>query len=570
MIAAIYARKSTEQTGVADEQKSVARQVDHARAYAVGKGWRIDDAAVYVDDGISGAEFANRPGFLRLMNGLKPRAPFQVLIMSEVSRLGREQIETAYALKQLSVAGVRCFSYLEDRELLMESATDKFLLGAVTFAADLEREKARQRTYDAMARKAHAGHVTGGRVFGYDNADVTHAGADGLARRSHVERRINDAEAVVVRRIFELCSKDYGVRGIAKALNEARALAPRAQGGRPRGWAPSSVRAVLYRELYRGVIVWNQTRKRTAWGLKHATDRPRTEWVQVPAPGLRIVPEALWIAAHARLADVRETYLRGSQGRLHGRPAFGGEAKYLLTGFARCGVCGGSIYAKSRSHGRQRAYFYGCTTHHLRGRTVCSNNVEVPMADVDDQLLAAIEGDVLQPAVLDRAIARAVQVLCQSDESPLATRCRLETEIRTVEIELVTLTAAIVAGGAVATLVQAIRDRETQRDVLKGALAGVERLTTQTPADVEREIRARLEDWRAMLRRNIPQGRQVLRKLLTTPLRFQPVDGALAFTGQAALGKVLAGFVSPDRAKSVASPTGLDDFCAPVAFTVAA
>jgi hypothetical protein len=31
MIAAIYARKSTEQSGVADEQKSVARQIEHAR-----------------------------------------------------------------------------------------------------------------------------------------------------------------------------------------------------------------------------------------------------------------------------------------------------------------------------------------------------------------------------------------------------------------------------------------------------------------------------------------------------------------------------------------------------------
>ena len=30
------------------------------------------DDHVYVDDGISGAEFANRPGFLRLMNALKP------------------------------------------------------------------------------------------------------------------------------------------------------------------------------------------------------------------------------------------------------------------------------------------------------------------------------------------------------------------------------------------------------------------------------------------------------------------------------------------------------------------
>jgi DNA invertase Pin-like site-specific DNA recombinase len=41
MIAAIYARKSTEQTGVADEQKSVTRQIDHARAYATSKGWTI-------------------------------------------------------------------------------------------------------------------------------------------------------------------------------------------------------------------------------------------------------------------------------------------------------------------------------------------------------------------------------------------------------------------------------------------------------------------------------------------------------------------------------------------------
>ena len=94
------------------------------------KGWTVDDVYVYVDDGISGAEFANRPGFVRLLNALKPRASFHVLVMSEVSRLGREQIETAYALKQLSVAGVRCFGYLEYREVKLESATDTFLLGA--------------------------------------------------------------------------------------------------------------------------------------------------------------------------------------------------------------------------------------------------------------------------------------------------------------------------------------------------------------------------------------------------------------------------------------------------------
>jgi site-specific DNA recombinase len=122
MIAAVYCRKSTSQD-VADDQKSVARQIEHARAYAVRKGWTVAEEHVYVDDGISGAEFANRPGFLRLMNALKPRAPFQVLIMSEESRLGREAIETAYALKQLIQAGVRVFFYLEDRERTLDSPT---------------------------------------------------------------------------------------------------------------------------------------------------------------------------------------------------------------------------------------------------------------------------------------------------------------------------------------------------------------------------------------------------------------------------------------------------------------
>ena len=61
MIAAIYARKSTEQNGVPDEEKSVTRQVGHAKTYAVKKGWVVADEHLYQDDGISGAEFVKRP-----------------------------------------------------------------------------------------------------------------------------------------------------------------------------------------------------------------------------------------------------------------------------------------------------------------------------------------------------------------------------------------------------------------------------------------------------------------------------------------------------------------------------
>jgi site-specific DNA recombinase len=250
MIAAIYARKSTEQNGVAEIEKSVTRQIDHAKAYARRKGWTVDESCIFVDDGISGAEFDNRPAFLRLMNALKPKPRFQILIMSEESRLGRESIATAYALKQLVTAGVRVFFYLEDRERTLVSPTEKIMLSLTAYTDEMEREKARQRTSDAMIRKARAGHVTGGRVFGYDNLRI-----DG-----HVERIIIEKEAEVVRRIFELCAKGLGRTALAKQLNAEGAPAPRAQQGRPQGWARSSIHEVLHRDLYRGLSVSNKTR----------------------------------------------------------------------------------------------------------------------------------------------------------------------------------------------------------------------------------------------------------------------------------------------------------------------
>jgi DNA invertase Pin-like site-specific DNA recombinase len=67
---------------------------------------------------------------------------------------------------------------------------DKLLLSVTAFTDEMEREKARQRTYGAMHRKAQSAQVTGGRVFGYRNVDVFTDAVDasGKPKRSHVER----------------------------------------------------------------------------------------------------------------------------------------------------------------------------------------------------------------------------------------------------------------------------------------------------------------------------------------------------------------------------------------------
>jgi len=153
-------------------------------------------------------------------------------------------------------------------------------------------------------------------VFGYRNREVT--SPDG--RRQYVEREICPQEAVVLRRIFELCASGVGVRRLAILLNDEGALAPTPRRtGRPRSWAPSTVREILYRELYRGIIVWNRIRKRDVWGLKRYLTRPERERVRLEVPKLRIIDDALWTAAYRRLEDARASYLWSTNGKLNGR-----------------------------------------------------------------------------------------------------------------------------------------------------------------------------------------------------------------------------------------------------------
>lgn len=504
MIAAIYARKSTDQAGAGDKSESVERQVAHARAYAERKGWIVADAHVYADDGISGAEFGDRrPGLARLLNALKPRPPFQVLVMSEESRLGRESIEVAYALKALVQADVRVFLYLEDRERTLNSPTDKLLLSVTAFADELERERARQRTYDAMARKARALHVTGGRVYGYDNVDV--AGVDG--RRLHVVRRVNQEQAAVVRRIFALCAEGQGFTRIAKALNEDDVKPPR----RASGWAPTAVREILLRTLYRGEVVWNRKQKRDRWGVKKYLDRPEAQWIQLAAPDLRIVPEDLWSSAHRRLDQVRQLY----PGRATDRPD---QEKYLLSGIARCATCGGSLVAFTRDYksAGQRGRFYGCNYNHKRGARVCPNRLLIRQDKLDQVVLDAI-AEVLDERILERAVQKALERLRRQPDRTKDRQSAIKAELPLLEGRMRTVVDEIARGYATDTLRAELHASEQRKHAL---VAELEALTGRKQAagslDVERlrrELRRHVAEIRTVLRKDIPRTRQILRRL---------------------------------------------------------
>jgi hypothetical protein len=460
--------------------------------------------------------------------------------------------KTAYALEQLVQAGVRVFFYIEDRERTLDSPTDKIMLSLTAFADELEREKARQRTYDAMVRKARAGHVTGGRVFGYDNVDVL--GADG--KRSHVRRQIKADEAAVVRRIFEMSAEGEGLTAITKTLNAEGAPAPRPQQGRPASWAPSSVREVLHRELYRGVIVWNQTRKRDRWGQVHARPRAGTEWIRVPVPPLQIVSNALWAAAQQAQATRERQYSTGGRGHR--------ASRYLLSGFARCAECGSGFASHSRTHGTRRVHFYACTTHWKRGPEACGNGLVARMEAIDGEVLATVQEDILRPSVIEHAVALALEELSPRRQD--VAHAKLERELLDVRAECERLAEAIGRGAPLDALLERLAARQARRVELEGVLLAAAHTVAPTagPA-LEQRLRAKLADWRGLLTRNVESGRDVLRALLVGPLNFTPVIEArrrgYAFEGAIALDRLVSGVITLPALTGVASPAGTVEGC---------
>src|SRR4030095_2857377 len=391
--AALYCRKSNEEVGKNEDARSITRQREHGIAYAERKGWVVNPTYIFSDDGVSGMLFGpKRPGLSRLLNALEQRpVPFTILVMSEESRLGREQIETSYNLKQITDAGGVLFYYPEHRQPALSDATGKLMESVRHFAAEVEREKGRQRTIDTLKRKARAGHVTGGRVFAYENRRV-----DG-----HVIRVPIPEQAAVITSLFEMYAAGRSLNGIAKALNQRGAPAPSKSGGwSPASWTVGSVREALHRETYRGTVT-------TRWG---------SEVITVEVPGMRIIDETLWQQGQHRLGAVKSSYLRSTGGKLFGRPASSFDSIYLLTSMLECASCSGTMTVRSRKSGRVRSFVYMCQSNihgkvRQRRAKQCTNNQPLSLPAMDAAILGTLERTILREDVIVKTIAETIRRL---------------------------------------------------------------------------------------------------------------------------------------------------------------
>jgi hypothetical protein len=203
---------------------------------------------------------------------------------------------------------------------------------------------------------------------------------------------------------------------------------------------------------------------------------------------------------------------------------------------------------RSGTHGLGQRFFYICTSYNNRGQTVCSNGLRLPMTMTDDAILSKLSSYVLDPEIVEGAIADALAELRPTSDDMERRRGAVHAEIRRVEEEQARFVAAIAVAGDVEALAQGLREREQQRIRLRSELVKLERAEQLNAFDarrIERELGKRLADWRDLLRRQAPVARQVVShvldgRILCTP---NPAERLYRFSGRVKFDELLSGGV---------------------------
>lgn len=333
---AAYARYSTDR----QNPRSIDDQVRVCREFAERNGGRLADKLVFSDAAVSGTSTI-RPGFQALFEAVRTGA-VDLVITEDLSRIGRDVGNNDRILKSFRTWGARLLAINDGIDTGQPHS--KLVTALKSAMAENYLDELRERTRRGMDGLFAAGMSTGGRTYGYRSV----AASDGTGRKRML---IEDAEADVIRRIFDMYLQGSGMRVIAEALNREGVASPR--GGK---WQHLTLRAMLRNDIYAGVVIYNRRRweRDNETGKRRYVDRPRAEWSRSENPELRIIDPATWEAAQQRVREVERVF------RSDARPKRG----YPLSGLLLCDGCGHpmSIGGGGRYYqcsGRRKGF--GCT-----------------------------------------------------------------------------------------------------------------------------------------------------------------------------------------------------------------
>lgn len=319
--AIVYLRISQDRTG---ERAGVDRQREDCLKRAKERGWEV--VGIETDNDISAAGKRRRPGFEAMLSAVEA-GKAQIIVAWDLTRLQRSRRDEVRLYEVCQKHNMR-LALINGAELDFQSAAGRFVADSLGSVARLEIELKSDRQIRASRQAAEAGKRVGGRrPFGYEPDGVT----------------IRPAEAAAVKAGYEMVLAGVPLAEIARRWNGdgfTTGQARRKQGheGMPSPWQAYSVRMVLRNarnaglRSYKGEIV----------GV--------AEW---PA----LVPESTWRAAEALLTH---------PGRRRGPM---GNTRRLLSGLARCGVCGATVHAGGAARAGVPAYRCSASTGHFARRS---------------------------------------------------------------------------------------------------------------------------------------------------------------------------------------------------------
>ena len=452
MNAAIYARYSSD----AQNPRSLDDQVSECRNLAVKRGWSVADNHVFLDAALSGAD-TNRPSYLRLKQAALGRQ-FDYIIVDDLSRLGRDMVESATIFRELSELGVSIVAVADGIDTSNPSAKIPFYFKGIMNEMFLDDMRA--KIVRGLKGQVLRGYSAGGRVYGYKTKQILDPSGAldkfGRPKRLGCEVVAEPQEAAVVRQVFELKASGHGYRNIADHLNRHGVPSPHAGcGGRSGFWSRSTVRAMILQRKYVGDWTWGKSRwvKRTKGSKRVKRDRPASEWVRHCNEALRIVPEDLWNSVHSTAARTN-------------RPSPGPRGRYLLSGLLKCDECNASLVVQNSG----RSSVYICGGYRNGGTSVCRNNHRLSRFVVEEAFCGELSQVLMSPAVLDELTRRARQVV---DDRLAGSKDRtqdLTKQKHQVERRLANLVALAEAGDVSRTVSRRISELEKELESIDAGL----------------------------------------------------------------------------------------------------
>lgn len=558
--AAIYARKSNDDDNKCPDNKSNARQIDRAKEYAESKGFVVSEEHIFSDDGISGAEFKNRPG---LSNLRLHASEFDAVIMSEISRLGRDSSRTPLEVIGLREQDVKIFYYLTDEEEKANDATSILMMQIRTFTAEVEREKIAQRVSDALMRKAKKGYVTGGPVYGYDIVAINAKSANGELVKSHSDYRINPSEATVINAIFKMYKDGHGYKKIALALNgdsskkhvELRAnyldgMTPDPS-KKSKSWSFTQVRNILSRDKYNGFVTYGKTKSVYRGGSKKTESKE--DYIKASRPDLKIIDDELWNIVQLRRKESADAYSASKGGPLPFSGSVGStkDSKFLLSSLGSCSECGSSIVSLGGTSGygntRKQYYKYGCSGRHNKGDSFCSNDHKVWLDDLDNDFLIAIKSQVLSSEAIEYVIQQAQKIIMDHKSSGPNKLDGISKELSAVvrDIEkLIELSMKVNNSDAIAEKISKKEEDKLWLQYEKERLSSIDKRSAFEPEEIRLALNERMTSFKSLMKDNVSSARKALKALLPKKVIIRPVvrDGkkTLTFEGVTTVGALAA------------------------------